>query len=108
MQLCSSCAAAVHLLLLLSTALHADVAPVVLPICTAHLQGEDGGTTIDQGSCMFGHIDPNKGTGLDIAALSDNNPDYKGESSMPQHQHGSAGNLLGGLSWWLHAAGCMC
>lgn len=39
--------------------------------------GEDG--SINWGSCMFGQLDGSKGTGLDIAALSDKNSDYVGE-----------------------------
>ncbi|WIA22298.1 hypothetical protein OEZ85_004616 [Tetradesmus obliquus] len=39
--------------------------------------GEDGGTTVQQGSCMMS-IQAGKGTGLDITALSDSAPDYKG------------------------------
>ncbi|KAF6262470.1 RlpA-like double-psi beta-barrel-protein domain-containing protein-containing protein [Scenedesmus sp. NREL 46B-D3] len=39
--------------------------------------GEDGGTTIHQGSCMMS-IQAGQGTGLDITALSDSAPDYKG------------------------------
>lgn len=46
--------------------------------------GDDGGTTIDQGSCMFGYLDPNKGTGRDIAALSDKAYDYAGRYSNVQ------------------------
>jgi hypothetical protein len=29
--------------------------------------GNDGGSTVHEGSCMFGHLDENKGTGWDIA-----------------------------------------
>ncbi|KAF6262467.1 RlpA-like double-psi beta-barrel-protein domain-containing protein-containing protein [Scenedesmus sp. NREL 46B-D3] len=39
--------------------------------------GEDGGATIQQGSCMMS-IQAGQGTGLDITALSDSAPDYKG------------------------------
>lgn len=42
----------------------------------ATFYGDDGGATIDQGSCMYGYIDPNIGVGVDIAALSDRNPEY--------------------------------
>jgi hypothetical protein len=42
------------------------------------LAGEDGGTTVHQGSCMMS-IQAGKGTGLDITALSDKAPDYKGK-----------------------------
>ncbi len=30
------------------------------------------------GSCMFGYLDPNSGTGWDIAAMSDSDQDYYG------------------------------
>jgi hypothetical protein len=40
--------------------------------------GQDGGSTINDGSCMFGYLDPSKGTGADIAALTDGDPDYQG------------------------------
>lgn len=43
--------------------------------------GEDGGTTVQQGSCMMS-IQAGKGTGLDITALSDAAPDYKGEQDV--------------------------
>lgn len=42
----------------------------------AHSTGEDG--SINSGSCMFGQLDGSKGTGWDIAALSDKNSDYSG------------------------------
>jgi hypothetical protein len=51
----------------------------VLPHTPTCSSGEDGGTTIHQGSCMFGHIDANKGTGWNVAALTDGSSDYKGE-----------------------------
>eukprot|EP00879_Flechtneria_rotunda_P026763 GHRR01028587.1.p1 GENE.GHRR01028587.1~~GHRR01028587.1.p1 ORF type:complete len:127 (+),score=27.10 GHRR01028587.1:317-697(+) len=44
----------------------------------ATFYGDDGGASIHQGSCMFGHIDYNKGTGWDIGALSDKAGDYAG------------------------------
>jgi hypothetical protein len=40
--------------------------------------GVNDGMSIHQGSCMFGTLDPNKGTGYDIAAISDQAPDYAG------------------------------
>ncbi|KXZ55513.1 hypothetical protein GPECTOR_2g1062 [Gonium pectorale] len=41
--------------------------------------GQDGGATIDQGSCMYGSL-PNYmvSTGVDIAALADVDPEYSG------------------------------
>ena len=44
----------------------------------ATFYGQDGGSTIHQGSCMFGNLDANQGTGYDIAALSDASPEYAG------------------------------
>ncbi|GBF92088.1 hypothetical protein Rsub_04435 [Raphidocelis subcapitata] len=44
----------------------------------ATFYGEDGGTTIHQGSCQFGQLDSNAGTGYDIAALSDADPEFAG------------------------------
>ena len=38
----------------------------------APASGDDGGTTIDQGSCGFGTLSGGAGTGRDVAALSDN------------------------------------
>lgn len=52
------------------------VRPHCRPCCLLHADGQDGGATIEQGSCMFGHLDYHSGTGWDIAALSDKNPDY--------------------------------
>jgi hypothetical protein len=43
--------------------------------------GQDGGTTIQQGSCMM-NIEAGKGTGLDITAISDSAPDYKGKQHV--------------------------
>ncbi|KAI8469423.1 MAG: RlpA-like double-psi beta-barrel-protein domain-containing protein-containing protein [Monoraphidium minutum] len=40
--------------------------------------GNDGGATIDQGSCQFGALQAGSGTGLDIGALSDSDPEYSG------------------------------
>jgi hypothetical protein len=40
--------------------------------------GDDGGATIDEGSCMFGSLDGSSGTGHDIAALSDADPEFSG------------------------------
>ena len=40
--------------------------------------GDDGGTTINQGSCEYYNLDFHKGTGWDIVALSDTAPDYSG------------------------------
>jgi hypothetical protein len=40
--------------------------------------GNDGGASINEGSCAFGQLDSGTGTGLDIAALSDADPDYAG------------------------------
>ncbi len=45
-----------------------------VPVTAA--DGQDGGATVDQGSCMFGHLDYNAGTGYDIVALSDHDPEY--------------------------------
>jgi len=40
--------------------------------------GADGGTTIHQGSCVFGQLSEGAGTGYDIAALSDSDPEFSG------------------------------
>lgn len=40
--------------------------------------------SIHQGSCMFGNIDGNKGTGWDIAAISDKASDYAGGASSQE------------------------
>lgn len=45
--------------------------PLLSSPSTTPRSGNDGGSTVDQGSCMFGHLDPNAGTGTDIGALSD-------------------------------------
>jgi hypothetical protein len=44
----------------------------------ATFYGQDGGSTIHQGSCMFGNLKAGQGTGYDIAALSDADPEYAG------------------------------
>lgn len=44
----------------------------------ATFYGEDGGATIHEGSCMYYNLDPNVGTGWDIAALSDRDPAFAG------------------------------
>ncbi|WIA42754.1 hypothetical protein OEZ86_008697 [Tetradesmus obliquus] len=44
----------------------------------ATFYGGSDGMSIHQGSCMFGNIDGNKGTGWDIAAISDKASDYAG------------------------------
>ncbi|KAI8477503.1 MAG: hypothetical protein J3K34DRAFT_455297 [Monoraphidium minutum] len=55
--------------------------------CEHHAAGDgnDGGSTVHEGSCMFGvratrrgQLDRRQGTGLDIAALSDTDPEYAG------------------------------
>lgn len=40
--------------------------------------GDDGGTTIHQGSCEFYQLDYHQGTGFDIVALSDAMPEHPG------------------------------
>ncbi len=54
-------------------------------MCWLHLfTGDDGGASINSGSCMFGSIDGSKGTGMDIAALSDKAGDYSGRTDRLQ------------------------
>lgn len=43
-----------------------------------HYGGPGDPWTIHEGSCKYGYLDPNKGTGWDVAALADANPDYPG------------------------------
>lgn len=52
----------------------------VAAVCAhvALFAGNDGGATLYQGSCMMS-IKQGQGTGLDVAALSDTNYDFKGE-----------------------------
>ena len=44
----------------------------------ATFYGDNDGMSIHGGSCMFGTLDGSKGTGWDIAALSDTAHDYAG------------------------------
>eukprot|EP00879_Flechtneria_rotunda_P015993 GHRR01016726.1.p1 GENE.GHRR01016726.1~~GHRR01016726.1.p1 ORF type:complete len:373 (+),score=77.90 GHRR01016726.1:674-1792(+) len=51
----------------------------LLTIASAcYFPADNDGMSIHAGSCMFGNLDANKGTGWDIAALSDKDPDYAG------------------------------
>lgn len=63
----------------------APIAPLLLhpakhkkPKTKNTVYGDDGGTTINQGSCEYYNLDFHKGTGWDIVALSDTAPDYSG------------------------------
>ena len=49
--------------------------PATAPLHPLSRSGNDGGATIDQGSCQFGSLEDGHGTGRDIGALSDSDPE---------------------------------
>ncbi|KAG2452438.1 hypothetical protein HYH02_002681 [Chlamydomonas schloesseri] len=68
--------------------------------------GNDGGATIDQGSCMYGSL-PNGmvSTGQDIAALSDTDPSFGGSCGRCYEVTCNPASFNDGYGQWLDRSG---